>query len=74
MPLKWLYIYAPGITDVRPLQGMQLEDIRLTAKNITRGLDILRNMKSLKTIGPGHYQAWPAAEFWARYDKGEFKK
>ena len=43
---------------------------------IVKGLDILRDMKSLKTIGVGYLstQAWPAAEFWARYDKGEFKK
>jgi len=74
MPLKKLYIDAPGVTDVTPLQALQLEDIRLTPKNITQGLEILRDMKSLKTIGLGHYQAWPAAEFWARYDKGEFKK
>ena len=53
-----------------------MEDIRLTPKNIAQGLDILRGMKSLKTIGIGinQSQAWPAAEFWARYDKGEFKK
>jgi hypothetical protein len=31
-------------------------------------------MKSLKTIGTDHNQAWPAAEFWERYDKGEFTK
>jgi hypothetical protein len=74
MPLKKLYIDAPGVTDVTPLQTLQLEEIRLTAKNITRGLEILRAMKSLKTIGPEHYQAWPAADYWARYDKGEFKK
>jgi hypothetical protein len=30
-------------------------------------------MKSLKTIGIDGYQAWPAAEFWQRYNKGEFK-
>jgi hypothetical protein len=53
---------------------MPLEDIRLTAKNITRGLDILRNRKSLKTIGISWDQSWPAAEFWGRYDKGEFKQ
>ena len=29
-------------------------------------------MKSLKTIGTDWNQAWPAAEFWARYDKGIF--
>ena len=44
-----------------PLQGMPLEEIRLTPKNITRGLDILRDMKSLKTIGIAWDQDWPAA-------------
>jgi eukaryotic-like serine/threonine-protein kinase len=61
-------------TDLTPLQGMPLEQIRLTPKNITRGLDILRDMKSLKTIGIDYKQAWPASEFWERYGKGEFKE
>jgi hypothetical protein len=74
MPLKRLYVDAPGITNLKPLQAMQLEDIRLTPKNVAQSLDILRNMKSLKTIGLSHYQAWPAAEFWTRHDKGEFKE
>ena len=70
---------ASGITDLSPLQSMQLEDLRLTPKNITQGLEVLRGMKSLKTIGLagpslGGRQSWPAAEFWTRYDKGEFKK
>jgi hypothetical protein len=52
---------------------MPLEDIRLTPKNITKGLDILRDMKSLSTIGIDGSQSWPAAEFWERYGKGEFK-
>ena len=76
MPLKGLWIYGTGVTDLTPLQGMDLEDIRLTPKNITQGLDILRDRESLKTIGISlvNTQVWPAAEFWARYDKGEFKK
>jgi hypothetical protein len=44
---------------------------------ITQGLDIFRDMKSLKTIGVSTddaSQLWPAAEFWERYDKGEFTK
>jgi len=49
---------------------MPLEDIRLTPKNITKGLDILRDMKGLKTIGIDWKQSWPAAEFWERYDRG----
>jgi hypothetical protein len=74
MRLRELYMDNTGITDLTPLQGMPLEKILLTPKNITRGLDILRDMKSLKTIGIGWNRAWPAAEFWERYDKGEFKK
>jgi Leucine-rich repeat (LRR) protein len=73
MPLKSLWIFGSGVTNLKPLQGMQLEQIRLTPHTITEGLDILRTMKSLKTIGV-HWAAWPAAEFWARYDKGEFTK
>ena len=73
MPLKVLRIQHTGITDLTPLEGMRLEEIHLTPKNITRGLDILRDMKSLKTIGIEWNQEWPAAEFWERYDKGQFK-
>jgi hypothetical protein len=73
MPLRALGIDNTDITDLTPLQGMPLKDIRLTPKNITRGLDILRDMKSLNTIGIAWDQSWPAAEFWERYDKGEFK-
>jgi hypothetical protein len=74
MPLMRLWIYNTDITDLTPLQGMPLEEILLTPKNITKGLDILRDMKSLKTIGIAWDQSWPAAEFWQRYDKGEFKE
>jgi hypothetical protein len=74
MPLSTLWIQETGITDLTPLQGMPLNDIRLTPRNINRGLDVLRGMKSVKTIGIFPLQAWPAAEFWERYDKGEFKE
>jgi hypothetical protein len=73
MPLRILWISNTGIADLTPLQGMPLEAIWLTPKKIPKGLDILRDMKSLKTIGIAGKQAWPAAEFWQRYDKGEFK-
>jgi hypothetical protein len=73
MPLTVLMIHRTAISDLTPLQGMQLEHVRLTPKNITRGLDSLRAMKSLKTIGLAWHQGLPAAEFWRRYDKGELK-
>ena len=62
-----------GITDLTPLRGMPLEQIHLTPKNISRGPDILRAMRSLKTIGIGN-QSWSAAEFWERYDKEQLKQ
>jgi Leucine-rich repeat (LRR) protein len=74
MLLRTLSIDHTGITDLSPLQGMPLEEIRLTPKNITKGLKILRDTKSLKSISIAHQKSWPAAEFWERYDKGEFKE
>ena len=72
--LSIVNVKRPKTASPTPLQGMPLEAIRLTPKKITKGLNILRDMKSLKTIGIGFDQAWPATEFWKRYDKGEFKK
>ncbi len=64
MPLKRLLIASTGVTDLKPLEAMPLESITLTPKNITQGLNILRDMKSLKTIGIGDKQSWPAQRFW----------
>jgi serine/threonine protein kinase len=76
MRLKTLFLFNTAISDLTPLDGMELEDIRLTPKAITKGMEILRPMKNLKTIGIGERpdEALSAAEFWKRYDAGEFKK
>jgi hypothetical protein len=50
-----------------------LQVLRLTPKHFTTGLENVRKMTSLKKIGTGHNASWPAAEFWERYDAGEFK-
>jgi hypothetical protein len=71
--LMVLNIDNTAISDLTPLQAMALETVCLTPRNITKGLDTLRDMKSLKTIGTHYHHDWPAAEFWERYDKGEFK-
>ena len=68
-----LHVYNSSFADLRPLQDMPLVDVRLDPRNITQGLDVLRNLPSLKTFGINGTQAWPAAEFWERYDKGEIK-
>jgi serine/threonine protein kinase/Leucine-rich repeat (LRR) protein len=73
--LRELDLLRTGVTDLSPLRGMALKQIVLPpVKNITQGLELLRGMKSLTTIGVAHDQIWPAAGFWERYDKGEFKE
>ena len=73
--LKMLQLYGSRVSDLAPLKDMSLELIMVTPKDISaQGLNLLRQMKSLKTIGLNPWNLWPAAEFWARYDKGEFKK
>jgi Leucine-rich repeat (LRR) protein len=72
--LKRLLLVHTKVSDLSPLKEMSLEEIGLTPKSISpQGLDMLRNMKSLKTIRTEWNQTWAAAEFWSRHDKGEFK-
>ncbi len=74
LPLTELCINGSSVSDLSPLKDMPLDMIRLTPRDITQGLEILRDMKSLKTISIAPYQdRCPVAEFWARYDRGEFK-
>ncbi len=73
--LRRIMVQGTRVSDLSPLKDMPLEEVRLTPKNLTKqGLENLRNMKSLKTIGTEWNRGWPAAEFWARYEKGEFKE
>jgi Leucine-rich repeat (LRR) protein len=37
-------------------------------------MDVIQQMKGLKTIGTSNTGDFPAAEFWKRYDAGEFRK
>jgi len=80
MPLTSLDIaYCSELHDLSELEGMNLETLALTARTISKGMDVLRRMKTLKTVathagmgaGPTPY---PAAEFWKKYDAGEFHK
>jgi serine/threonine protein kinase len=74
MPLKLLDLRDTEATDLTPLEGMTLEAIRLSPKKITRGLDVLHQMNSLKTVTPDYLKEYPAAEFWKRHADGEFNK
>jgi hypothetical protein len=55
---------------------MNLTEILLTPRHVKKGMSVLRQMKSLKTIGTAWQveNRWPVADFWNKYDKGEFIK
>jgi hypothetical protein len=77
MPLTALYLQDCGnVRDLTPLRGMNVTEILLTPKHVKKGMEVLRQMKSLKTIGIGWgaEARWSANDFWKKYDSGEFNK
>jgi serine/threonine protein kinase len=75
-PLEVLVINNTKVTDLTPLVGMKLETLSFTPKNITRGIEIIRGMKTIERFSVtdryGAEQIKPD-DFWKRYDAGEFK-
>ena len=74
LPLTELVLSAK-VTDVTPLDGMSLESINLaTPVRRLKGLDVLREITSLRRIGFGGVGSYlDAAEFWQKLDAGEIK-
>jgi serine/threonine protein kinase len=76
MRLTELSMIACGATDVTPVASQPLRTLFLSPRLIKRGMDELRQSKTLKTIGVDVIAKtqWPAAEFWQLYDAGKFGK
>ncbi|MGA2031345.1 MAG: hypothetical protein ABSG68_03745, partial [Thermoguttaceae bacterium] len=76
MPLNTLDCIDAPVSDLSPLEGMNLTALCFTPRNVTKGIDLIRQMKSLKTITVSYGQAdvFPSDEFWKKYDAGEFNK
>jgi hypothetical protein len=79
LKLSVLNVAGTPLSDLSVLGNMPLQELVLTPKNINRqSMDMLRQMKTVKTIGVvdrtgARLDKWPAAEFWKRYNAGEFK-
>ena len=74
--LKRLNISGTPITNLRPLEGMQLERLIFTPSRITEGLEFVRNMPTLRELDiefEGRAPVRSPSTFWAAYDAGEFK-
>lgn len=73
-PLRLLHLSGTKVSDLRPVLQAQLEEVTCTPKEIDApSLQALRGLKSVKRIGIAYNQIWPAAEFWQRFDRGDFK-
>ncbi len=72
MKLTWLTIDSTQVSDLTPLEGMPLELISITPSHITKGLEIVRNNKSIKQIGHHPFCLLSPSEFWLKYDSGAF--
>lgn len=73
MPLEVLSLSGCPVKDVTPLANMPLRELTIDERNIERGMEVLRELKTLKKINCSAGALSPA-EFWRRYDAGEFKK
>jgi serine/threonine protein kinase len=70
MPLEELEIHP--FKDVSALKGMKLRRVIFNPMSPPKGIDVLRNMESLRLIRAG--ADYTPEEFWKKYDAGEFKK
>ena len=74
MPLTTLHCSGTPVRDLSPLEGMKLEGLAFTPNRIEKGIEIIRAMKTLNRLSLNG-QAWFApADFWKKYDAGEFNK
>lgn len=72
--LQRLHLGETEVTDLRPLKNLRLQRLIFTPSKITQGLDVIRAMESLKEldIELSESPRLSPAEFWAKYDAGEF--
>jgi len=62
--------HNPGLFDLSPLQGMPLRELSFSYKNITHGMETIRDLESLQTIAPDGRTPMSAKEFWEKHDAG----
>ena len=70
--LRRLNVAGTAVADLTPLAGLRLERLIFTPSKIERGLEAVREMPSLQTLGTNFDTLMPAAEFWRKHDAGEF--
>ena len=76
--LRRLHIGETKVTDLTPLAGLKLERLVFSPDRITTGIEVIRNMTSLRQLDVALEEQFQAADvmtpeaFWTRYDAGEW--
>jgi hypothetical protein len=73
MPIRNLGLATTKVADLAPLEGMPLLELTFTPKNITNGIPVVRAINTITKIGIDADHFMSPAEFWKKYDAGEFK-
>jgi len=63
-----------SLTDLTPLAGLKLRKVGFRPTIVTKGIEAVRGMATLTEISPDGQRYFPPAEFWKKYDAGEFGK
>ena len=85
MPLWRLSIKGTKVSDLTPLTGMKLQDFVFSPENITKGIDVVRNMTTIQFYpapgpvnkprnGPYFQPLISAGKFWKLYDEQYTRK
>ncbi|MBI1345207.1 hypothetical protein GC163_02845 [bacterium] len=71
--LQRLHLGESQVSDLRPLEGLRLTRLIITPANIQQGMDVVRNMNTLRELDIEFREPrpWPPEEFWQKYDAGE---
>ena len=75
--IERLHIADTPVTDLSPLEGLQLKRLIFTPARITKGIEAVRNMKTLTELDtqfdPAKHRTLSPAAFWPLFDEGKFK-
>jgi len=66
--LQRLNIAESGVTDLTPLKGLHLQRLIFTPEKITKGIEFVQSMPSIRKIGPSFDEVVDPAAFWTEWN------
>ena len=73
MRLETLSCSGTSVSNLSPVEGMPLVVFIFSPKNITQGISMIRDIRSIKTIGVSWSERLPTVDFWKKLDAGKYR-